>query len=221
MISRRAFVLVALLALFSGCAEDSVRQVLAPRLPEGMEDVAEAVAFAQSFATMPGDLQRREVAGLADSFARNHDNLSRLRLALALGTPGSPVEDNVRAVALLEPLAEQSGKSPLRQFAATLQSQIAARVKEKRRADSLKSEADTARAQADAAKSQVDAARTELQAARGQAENARREAELQRGQAEAARVQSEALRQQLDALKAVERTMIERGNPPPPARNNK
>lgn len=197
-----------------------------PRAPERMLapewDAAAAVSFAERFARLGAEAQRQEANELMAAFARNHDETARMRLALALGTPGSAVSDDTRALALLEPIASGSageGRSSLRPLAAVLYAQISARQAEKRRGDTLKVEADASRADAMAAAKQSESARgelKELRELRAQLDSARKDAEAQRAQAEAARLQAEAVRQQLEALKAVERTMIERGAPPPP-----
>jgi hypothetical protein len=223
MIRRWTWALLLLAGLVTaGCQTITPREELPPKPALAPEwDAVAAVSFAERFAALGADAQRQEAGELMAAFARNHDDTARLRLALALGTPGSAVSDDVRAAALLEPLAAPGGlpRSSSRQLAAVLHAQIKARLAERRRGDTLKVEADTARAEASAAAKQSEAARNdvkELKELRAQLDTARKELELQRAQAEAARMQAEALRLQLEALKAVEKTMIERGAPPPP-----
>jgi hypothetical protein len=220
MMRGAAPVLAILLALWSaGCQIDPPERPTEPVSPEW--NVSAAVAFAERFAHLGPEAQRLETSELMAAFARDHDEAARLRLALALGTPGTAVSDDARAAALLEPLAAPAlqPRTSIRQLARVLHGQINGRLAERRRGDTLKVESDAARAEASVAAKQADAARgelKELKELRAQLESARREVELQRAQTEAARVQAEAVRQQLEALKAVERTMIERGAPPPP-----
>jgi hypothetical protein len=223
MILRPACAFLALLAVATAGCQTPPPEPRAPvRMVAPEWDAAAAVSFAERFARLGAEAQRQEANELMAAFARNHDETARMRLALALGTPGSAVSDDARAAALLEPLANAAASEPrtsLRQLAWVLYAQITARQAEKRRGDTLKIEADAARADAAAAAKQTESARgdlKELRELRTQLENARKEAESQRVQAEAARSQADALRQQLEALKAVERTMIERGAPPPP-----
>ena len=223
MMPRFACAFLAMLAVAAAGCQTSPPE---PRMPERVLapewDAAAAVSFAERFASLGADAQRQEANELMAAFARNHDETARMRLALALGTPGSAVSDDSRAAALLEPLAKGTvggTRSSLQQLAAVLHAQITARQAEKRRADLLKIEADTARADAATAARQTESTRgelKELKELRAQLETVRKEAEAQRAQAEAARLQADALRQQLEALKAVERTIIERGAPPPP-----
>ena len=193
-----AGVLLAALAL-AGCQtpppppERPVEIEIAP----GPSPIEEAVAFGSRVATLPPDEQRREAAAAEQAFATQPSAAARMRLALLLGTPGSAVQDDARAISVLTPLAAQDARDALTPLARILSAQIAGRQRESRRAATLKGELDAARAQAEAA--------------RGHAESAR-------AQAEAARAQSDELRNQLEALKALERRMIERGSAPPAKR---
>jgi hypothetical protein len=200
-----AGVLLAALAL-AGCQtpppppERPVEIEIAP----GPSPIEGAVAFGSRVATLPPDEQRREAAAAEQAFATQPSAAARMRLALLLGTPGSAVQDDARAISVLTPLAAQDARDALTPLARILSAQIVGRQRESRRAATLKGELDAARAQAEAARAQAEAAR-------GHAESAR-------VQAEAARAQSDELRNQLEALKALERRMIERGSAPPAKR---
>lgn len=114
-----------------------------PPQPDESKQLAELVAAAQRFAGLSPDEQKRDYNSASQSFVRERTMLNRLRLALILATPASPVQDDVRAVGLLEGLP--AGGGPLRQFAALLQSLVADRVRATRRAEQLKEQLDALR----------------------------------------------------------------------------
>jgi hypothetical protein len=111
---------------------------------EEVRQLAEIVAAAQRFMTLSPEEQKRDYNAASQSFARERSMPNRLRLALILSTPGSAVQDDARALLLLEALPP--GSTPLRQFAALLQVQVAERNRASRRADQLKEQLDALRA---------------------------------------------------------------------------
>jgi hypothetical protein len=115
-----------------------------PAPPDEAKQLAEIVAAAQRFATLSPDEQKRDYNAVSQSFARERTLAYRLRLAVILATPGSAVQDDPRALALLEGLPAGSGA--LRQFGALLQAQVADRMRAARRADQLKEQLDALRA---------------------------------------------------------------------------
>jgi hypothetical protein len=115
-----------------------------PAPPDEAKQLAEIVVAAQRFATQSPEEQKRDYNTASQSFARERTLVHRLRLALMLATPGSAVQDDQRALALLEGLP--AGGGALRQFAALLQAQVADRARVARRADQLKEQLDALRA---------------------------------------------------------------------------
>lgn len=137
--------------------------VVAPApVPEDMRQVSELIATYSRVAAMRPDDQRREFAAAGQALTRDPSAFNRIRAGLLAAMPGTPFQDDVRALSLLEPYA---GAGPehdrVLQFAAMWHASLAERAKARARADQLK--------------------------------------------------------EQLDALRAVERTIIERGQPAPAA----
>jgi len=132
-------------------------------IPEDVKQLSELVGYYSRVAAMRPDDQRREYAGASQTLARDPSAYNRIRVALLALMPGTPFQDDVRAMSLLEPYSRSGPTSDkLRQFGAILHEQLAEGAK-----------------------------------ARGRAEQ---------------------LKEQLDALRAVERTIIERGQPAPPTK---
>lgn len=132
-------------------------------IPEDVNQLSELVAYYGRVAAMRPEDQRREYAGASQTFSRDPTPYNRMRVALLTLMPGTPFQDDARAMSLLEPYARagpSSGK--LRQLAVILHGQLA--------------------------------------------------------EGAAARARAEQLKEQLDALRAVERTIIERAQPAPPAK---
>jgi hypothetical protein len=115
----------------------------APPQPDESKQLAELVAAAHRFAAMSPEEQKRDYNSASQLFARERTMTNRLRLALILSTPASALQDDVRAVGLLEGLP--AGGGPLRQFAALLQAQVGDRVRATRRAEQLKEQLDALR----------------------------------------------------------------------------
>ncbi len=109
--------------------------------------VSELLAWSQRVAQLSADEQRKEMAGVGQAYARERSVQARLKLALLLAQPGSAVNDDARAVGLLEPFANIApGSGPLRQFGGLLYVQVGERVKEQRRAQQMKEQLDALRA---------------------------------------------------------------------------
>ncbi len=122
-----------------------------PISEESLQDEARAVSdlllYAQRVGHMSAEEQRREAPQLANAMSRDRSLASRLRLALLLSQPGSAVQDEGRALSLLEAYANPAPNAgPLRQFAALLQFQLAERVRATRRAEQLKEQLEALRA---------------------------------------------------------------------------
>jgi len=105
--------------------------------------VAELVGYAQRFAALSADEQRREYNAVKQQIGKNKTACSRLRLALLLSTPGTGVRDDARAAALLEPLLTRSEPATaLNPLAALLYAQISERAREHKRAEQLRDQLD-------------------------------------------------------------------------------
>ena len=99
--------------LLSACA------VLRPDAGESMQ-VRDIVGAAVSGARATPDEQRRLVAHAQQMFAAVPDDANRVRLAALFATLPPPWRDEVRAAALLEPLAARRPETPLTQLAGML-----------------------------------------------------------------------------------------------------
>jgi hypothetical protein len=116
----------------------------APAVADDVRQLGELVAAAQRFMTMSPEEQKRDYNAASQAFTRERSMQNRLRLALMLSTPGGAVQDDVRALGMLEGLPP--GNTALRQLAALLQAQVAERARASRRADQLKEQLDALRA---------------------------------------------------------------------------
>jgi hypothetical protein len=115
-----------------------------PPVPEDVKIIADLVVATQRFATLSPDDQKRDYNAANQSYTRERTLPNRLRVALMLSVPGSAVQDDTRALALLDGLPP--GTNPLRQFAGFVQAQVAERTRTARRADQLKEQLDALRA---------------------------------------------------------------------------
>lgn len=113
---------VALMLVLTGCA------VLAPGAGERAQ-VSEIVAGAVVAARGPAAEQQRALRRAHEMYRGERSVVNRLRLATLLAALPSPLGDDNAAHALLRPLAAAQGESPLRDFAALLASQVAARLR--------------------------------------------------------------------------------------------
>ena len=137
---------ILVLCLVGGCADMSAKL-------GGNEEslqVAYLIGYVQGVAAMRPEAQRRELNDANQTYARDHDVNSRVRLALLLSLPGTPYADEARATSLLEPVAgagaDASAAGPMRQFAAWLYAQIGERTREQRKSAQLKDQLDQLRA---------------------------------------------------------------------------
>lgn len=116
--------------------------------PEETQQLAELVLSAQRFSRASAEQQKRELAAANKAFAADKRNvLARLRLGMLLSLPGTAIQDQARALALLEPFAEaRNGDNLLKQFGALLYANLAEHAKAQRRADQLKEQLEALRA---------------------------------------------------------------------------
>ncbi len=113
-------------------------------VPDDAKVLAELVVAAQRFATLSPEEQKRDYNAASQTYMRERSLPNRLRVALMLSTPGGAVQDDARALTMLDGLPP--GGNTLRQFAALLQAQVADRTRTARRADQLKEQLDALRA---------------------------------------------------------------------------
>lgn len=127
--------------------EVAVPVVVEVPVPEDVKQLAELVAYGQRAGLMSAEEQKRELAATAAAYNRDKSAYARMRLALLYSLPGTTVQDDARALALLEPYASAShGSGALRQFAALLHANVAERVRVQKRADQLKEQLEALRA---------------------------------------------------------------------------
>jgi hypothetical protein len=126
-------------------APASVPPATAPT-PEAEESrqAAEILAGAQRVALLSADEQRKELGGATQAFNRDRSNFSRIRLGVLYALPGAAIQDDARALSLLEPVA--GGPGALKGLAGLVHAQVAERVKLQKRADQFREQLDQLRA---------------------------------------------------------------------------
>ena len=147
------------LAFLAGCAPTPVvvtppgpeKEVAVPVVvevppPEDMKQLAELIAYGQRVSQMTADEQKRELSAASQAQGRDKSVYARLRLATLLSLPGAAIQDDARALTLLEPYATPGGAGPLRQYAGLLHGHVAERIKEQRRTEQLKDQLEALRA---------------------------------------------------------------------------
>jgi hypothetical protein len=105
---------------------------------------AEILSGAQRVAQLGADEQRKELGAATQTFNRDRSNASRVRLGVLYALPGAAIQDDARALSLLEPVA--GGAGALKALAGVIHAQVAERVKVQKRADQLKEQLDQLRA---------------------------------------------------------------------------
>lgn len=121
----------------------------APRPAPTAEDeetrqAAEILAGTQRVAQLGADEQRKELGTATQAYGRDRSNYSRIKLAMLYALPGAAIQDDARALSLLEPVA--GGPGALKALAGVVHAQVAERVKAQKRADQLKEQLDQLRA---------------------------------------------------------------------------
>jgi len=111
--------------------------------PEENRQATELLGYTQRFAQMSADEQRREIGALNQVLARDRSSYSRVKLGLLYALPGTVVQDDARALAVLEPVA--GGTGALKQLGALVYGQVSERVKVQKRADQLKDQLEALR----------------------------------------------------------------------------
>jgi hypothetical protein len=114
--------------------------------PDDVRQVTELLGYYQRVAQMNADEQRREVAAAVQAHNRERSGYNRVRLAMLYALPNASIQDDTRALQLLEPLPAVVTPGPLRQFAGLLAGQVSERVKTHKRADQLKEQLEGLRA---------------------------------------------------------------------------
>lgn len=111
---------------------------------EESRQAAELLASAQRVAQLGADDQRKELGTATQAFNRDRTNYNRVRVGLLYALPGAAIQDDARALSLLEPVA--GGAGALRALAGVVHAQVAERVKVQKRADQYREQLDQLRA---------------------------------------------------------------------------
>jgi hypothetical protein len=114
-----------------------------PAEPEENRQAAELLGYTQRIAQLGAEDQRRELGAASQALARDRTNYSRVKVGLLYALPGTAIQDDSRALAMLEPVA--GGTGALKQLAALVHAQVAERMKAQKRADQLKEQLDALR----------------------------------------------------------------------------
>lgn len=125
-------------------------ELVATRMVVGAEQahdrqVATLVSYVHGVSRLPAAQQREEVLAAQVAYAERPGDYARIRLALLLSLPGTPLHDEQRAVALLEPF-KAGEEGPLQQFGALLHRQLVERMRDRRQALQLKEQLEALRA---------------------------------------------------------------------------
>lgn len=150
--------------------------------PAETQKVRDIVGDAASTARASPEEQKRRLAHAQQMYVAVPDDVNRVRLAAYFATLPPPWRDEIRAAALLEPLAARQPQTPVAELAGMLAATLAER---QRLARELR-----------AAEQRADAAEQRAQAAERREENA-----LER---------ASTLQKQVEALKSIERGILER-----------
>jgi hypothetical protein len=110
------------------------------------KQLVDLIAYSQRLSNMSADEQKRELAAANKEFSGDPSLYSRLRLALVLAAPGSTYNDDVKAAALLESVASQPARTPLRQFAVLVHGLVHERLRDQKNVAQLKEQLDGLRA---------------------------------------------------------------------------
>ncbi len=111
---------------------------------EESRQAAELLAGAQRVAQLGADEQRKELGAATQAFNRERTHFNRVRLGLLYALPGAAIQDDPRALSLLEPIA--GGPGALKGLAGLVYAQVAERVKLQKRADQYREQLDQLRA---------------------------------------------------------------------------
>lgn len=111
---------------------------------EEARQAAEILASAQRIAALGADDQRKELGAATQAYNRDRSNYSRVKLGMLYALPGAAIQDDARALSLLEPVA--GGAGALKALAGVVHAQVAERAKAQKRADQLKEQLDQLRA---------------------------------------------------------------------------
>jgi hypothetical protein len=111
---------------------------------EESRQAAELLAGAQRVAQLGPDDQRKELGTATLAFSRDRTNYNRVKLGLLYALPGAAIQDDARALSLLEPVT--GGAGALKALAGVVHAQVAERMKVQKRADQYREQLDQLRA---------------------------------------------------------------------------
>ncbi|MFO1362166.1 MAG: hypothetical protein U1F45_06765 [Burkholderiales bacterium] len=111
---------------------------------EESRQAADCSQARQRVAQLGADDQRKELGTATQAFNRERTHFNRVRLGLLYALPGAAIQDDPRALSLLEPIA--GGPGALKGLAGLVYAQVAERVKLQKRADQYREQLDQLRA---------------------------------------------------------------------------
>lgn len=149
--SRAALAAAAFACVLAGCAALDAGGPSSPARDDDALRAAEAFARASRVATLAPAAQRRERDAAAAAWAREKSAPARLRLGLLLALPGTAIQDDARALALLDAgAAARVGDSAVadasRLFAAQLRERHRQVREEQRRTEASRQQLDALKA---------------------------------------------------------------------------
>jgi hypothetical protein len=114
-----------------------------PPEPEENRQAVELLGYTQRVALMGAEEQRRELGNANQALQRDRSNYGRLKVGLLYAVPGTAIQDDARALAMLEQVGGTSGA--LKNLAVLVHAQVSERVKAQKRGDQLKEQLDALR----------------------------------------------------------------------------
>ena len=118
-------------------------------LSEDEQQALSLLAFLGQIASASMEDQKREYQGANQQLQKAKTDVNRLRLAALLMLPGTPFQDDAKALAVLEGVSAKNA-SPIRELALFLHAQVAERQRqvreEQKRADAIQQKLDNLKA---------------------------------------------------------------------------
>jgi len=102
----------------------------APEISPDEQQMNALLADLHRYGNMPGEDARRELASMTQTFAKQRNDLNRVRLAVLYTVTRSSPQDDLRALQLLENVSKSGPGNPaVKQLAVVLQVQVSERVR--------------------------------------------------------------------------------------------
>jgi hypothetical protein len=119
------------------------------KIPDDVAQLMDFMAEWSRYHELSADELKREVAQAVAAFNKNRTEANRLRLGIAQSLQSANLQDDQRALAVLEPLLSKSTREPIKLLASLIAAQIQERIKllkdEQKKTDALQQKLDALR----------------------------------------------------------------------------